>query len=487
MHPLAQKLAAHIWQKQLIQAGDRVAVAVSGGCDSVALFRLLVELRSELGMVLSVAHFNHKLRGAESDADEVFVKELATLHKLEFYSGAEDVRGFAAENQLSLEAAARELRYKFFRQLLTDKVDRVATAHTMDDQAETVMMRVIRGTGLQGLGAIRPKIKIENLASTIVRPLLQMRRDELNDYLQAIGQTWCEDSTNLDLHFTRNRVRQTLIPLLKDEFNPSITQRLSEISEIAREEEEFWAREIERVSREIVSRQSDDGFVIGVPAFCAQPLAMQRRLIHSLAARCGASLEFKHIEKILDGARDIKGRVEVGLPDGWKIVREKNELIFSQVLNTRPSSGSQIQSSDESDSYEYVLPVPGTVTIRETGTVLEVIQILTGDSLQGYNPQNLFDAQLLGTNLRVRNWRAGDRFWPAHTKCSKKVKELLQERHIHGPARRLWPVVERISSQSETEIVWVQGFLPPAHLQLKNGNVGAVYIRELASNNSAKS
>jgi len=154
---LRQKLLAYILRQELIQAGDRVGVAVSGGADSVALLRLLLELRKELGIVLSVVHLNHKLRGEESDGDEKFVKALALEYKLEFHGQRAAVKAHAQSKQMSLEAAGRELRYSYFHRLLNENcVDRIATAHTLDDQAETILLRLVRGTGTRGLAGIYP-------------------------------------------------------------------------------------------------------------------------------------------------------------------------------------------------------------------------------------------------------------------------------------------------------------------------------------------
>jgi tRNA(Ile)-lysidine synthase len=266
VHSLAQRVLEHIRRQELLRAGDRVGVAVSAGIDSVALLRLMIELRAELGVVVSVVHFNHKLRGAESDADQEFVANLAREHGLEFRVASGDVAGLAADEHSGVEAAARELRYGFFRDLLgagghetelaaapantsgakaqnrehldrsgesaappqnespqsgpplAVRLDKITTGHTLDDQAETVLMRLIRGTGLRGLGAIHPRVIVEDEDGEnhgeIVRPLLSIRRRELEQYLADFKQPWREDSTNSDAKFTRNRVRSLLLPLL---------------------------------------------------------------------------------------------------------------------------------------------------------------------------------------------------------------------------------------------------------------------------------
>ncbi len=281
MHTLAQRVLSHIRQHQLLKPGDRVGAAVSGGIDSVALVRLLLELRGELGIVLVVVHFNHRLRGAEAESDVQFVSELARVHELEFLCDSADVSEYASQHGISLEAGARELRYGFFQALLTaestseagasdspagnrsagtapplseqglirvTKLDKIITGHTLDDQAETVLMRMIRGTGLTGLSGIHPRISVENdegeLCGEIVRPMLGIRRCELERYLNEIGQNWREDSTNADHTFTRNRLRHLVLPLLEKEFNPAIAESLAELAEIARGEEEYWDNEV---------------------------------------------------------------------------------------------------------------------------------------------------------------------------------------------------------------------------------------------------
>src|SRR5438477_11694775 len=218
---LAQSVLHYIRRNQLLKAGDRVGVAVSGGADSVALLRLLLELRKELGIVLSVVHFNHKLRGLEADADEQFVADLASRNKLEFRCESGDVTACAATKRLSLETAGRKMRYGFFNQLLAEgRVNRVVTAHTLDDQAETVLLKVVRGAGTRGLAGIYPQLSVSSspfsvdrqssvagrqVCGSIIRPLLRVRRKELEAYLFAEGQRWREDSSNRDLRHARHR------------------------------------------------------------------------------------------------------------------------------------------------------------------------------------------------------------------------------------------------------------------------------------------
>jgi tRNA(Ile)-lysidine synthase len=555
VHSLAQRVLSHIQRLELLKAGERVGVAVSGGIDSVALLRLLLELRHELGIVLSVVHFNHKLRGAESHADQEFVSGLAREHDLEFHTDGDDVALYAAEERVSVETAARDLRYGFFAHLLgedgvaspqglkpaalvapdgtaeavpfpsptqTHFLNKIATGHTLDDQAETVLMRMIRGAGLRGLGGIHPRLLIEDesgeVSGEIVRPLLTVRRRELEQYLGELKQAWREDSSNGDEHFTRNRVRKLIVPLLEKEFNPAVAETLAELAEIARGEEDYWENEIAGWQGTTVhwsepewarAASGEQSLVqIGVPGtpstrsspvdedlqsridaaswkvvnasvsrmwFLGEPAAVQRRLVKAVGEQAGFPLEFKHVEEILRfAAEDGPAGKELSLPVGWKAVREKEELVFLTPDLREHDLGDHGQPQD----YEYDLSCPGGMDVSEAGMTIELRRIPVGADA-GYNPDHLLDADSLPGPFRVRNWRPGDRFWPAHTKSPKKIKELLQE--VLLPERKLWPVLV-----SGEEIVWLRGFPSPARLRAKPGREAIAIIENSLADAAAK-
>jgi tRNA(Ile)-lysidine synthase len=495
---LVQKVSALIRRQELLKAGDRVGVAVSGGADSVALLRLFLELRKELGIVLSVVHFNHKLRGAEADGDEHFVAELARQHKLELHCESGDVAAFAAGRHLSLEAAARELRYAYFVRLLTEgRLNRIATAHTLDDQAETVLLRLARGAGTRGLAGIYPQWRLvrgetetgkrqratregkpkqfpvpgspfsvsgsqfsERRAASVVRPLLGIRRKELEVYLANVRQGWREDKSNRDLRHARNRVRHGIMPRLERNLNPAVREALAETAEIARAEEEYWQTEVARVLPSGWLTQGREGATLSLSALAQLPLALQRRVIRTAAEWLGLRLEFRQVEEIRElGSSEAKAAKAV-LPGGWLVLRKREELQFERELPTAKAD------------YDYSLSVPGRIEVLETGTVFETVVVPEGAGA-GYNPEHFFDPTLLNGALRVRNWRAGDRFWPAHTKAPKKIKELLQERHVETAERKAWPVM-----LCGDEIVWVRGFPAPARLRVQEGWKEAIVIRE---------
>lgn len=525
MRPLAQRLLAHIRQHELLKPGERVGVAVSGGIDSVALLRLLLELRSELGIVLSVVHFNHKLRGDESEGDERFVADLARQFDLGFQSESSDVAEHSRVSGVSIETAAREMRYEFFRHQVRDEqatiptlsqntregwgnhtsLDKIVTGHTLDDQAETVLMRMIRGAGLKGLGGIHPRLLVEDddgeTCGEIARPLLSFRRRELESYLTEIGQGWREDTTNADTSFTRNRVRKLLMPLLEKEFNPAVAENIAGLAEITRGEEDFWETEVAGwmgtgvhwVQPAWAQSEREGGLVqigqAGKPLrstdadleqkideapwlvtnasvdllwFLGEPIAVQRRVVKAIGEHAGLPLEFKHVEEILRCAgEEASSGKQLALPLGWKVERRPGELVF-----VTPDLRDPVPLRD----YEYELPIPGSVELHEAGLRIEAHRVPAGE-VERYNPEHLLDADSLPAPLKVRNWRAGDRFWPQHTKSPKKIKELLQERHVPQPQRKLWPVV--ISGE---DIIWLRGYPPPARLAAKSGRAAVVIL-----------
>jgi tRNA(Ile)-lysidine synthetase-like protein len=269
----SRTLAAPQISQELLRPGERVGVAVSGGADSVALLLLLLELREKIGFVPCVVHFNHKLRGKASDADEKFVADLAKKHDLEFFSAHDDVAAKSKRERINLEDAARRARYSFFEELVNDgRVHRVAVAHTADDQAETVLAHILRGTGLAGLAGIHPE------AGPVFRPLLGTRRAALRVYLRSRRQPWREDATNRDMARNRARIRLKLMPLLERQFQPAVVEHLCQLAEFSREDEAYldgqavaFAKSFMQVGQQEVR--------IPLTELLAHPRAMQTRVI----------------------------------------------------------------------------------------------------------------------------------------------------------------------------------------------------------------
>jgi tRNA(Ile)-lysidine synthase len=444
-----EKVLHYIRQRGLLRAGDRVTVAVSGGADSVALLRILLDLRLELGVVLTVAHFNHQLRGDDSEADEHFVAELARQHDLLFFVGRAIVREHAAANKLSIEHAARELRYQWMTKLARQQhLDAIAAAHNADDQAETVLMKFLRGAGTRGLAGIHPVLLRDGMR--IVRPLLETSRAEIEDYLHSLKQPWHEDHTNRDTRHTRNRVRRELLPLLERDYNPNLRKLLGETAEIARDEEADW----EKLATNCLDLWHHDERRLllqdpssGRPSeFLSESVALQRRALKCFLERHNIAIEFHHVESVrLCAHRDGSA---ASLPGGWQAKREGHwlELVPPSTTGEKP----------EGESYEYFLPLPGRCAIPEVDIVLQAT-IVRAEAAALAPLGSLLCLAKIGPNLLIRNWQPGDRFRPAHTGSEEKLKRMFSEKRIPADQRALWPV-----ALAGAQVVWVRGF-PAAH------------------------
>jgi len=465
---VTEKVLAYIREHELLKPGDRVGVAVSGGADSVALLRVLLELRADLGVVLSVLHFNHKIRGADADEDERFVAGLAAQHSLEFHPSSGDIPAYAAEHRLSLEAAGHEARYQFFESFLhAQRLEAVATGHTLDDQAETVLMRVLRGAGTKGLAGIYPKRTVSSRdgreVGHVVRPLLGIRRAEVRAYLGSLKQCWREDASNADLQYTRNRIRHGLIPLIETRFQPTAVTALAQLAEVAREEESYWDAELHRVRPEVMG--NGGSVTVNIPRLLAFPPAMQRRILRNYAHCLGITLDLEHLTQLLGAARAAEGGKARELPGGWAAVRRQGELRFEQCDRVRPSSW----------SYGYRLPIPGEVEVPEIGRVIHAFLRPVQRGAAGYNPEQSLDPAAVGLELLVRNWQPGDRLWVAHSKGPKKLKELFEQRHVPAEERRSWPV-----AASGGKLAWSRGFGASAEFRPVPGAQRVVIIEEHA-------
>jgi tRNA(Ile)-lysidine synthase len=326
----ADQLRAQPW----FRPGLRIGVGVSGGADSVALLTLLTKLRAELGVVGSAVHFNHRLRGKASDTDEKFVTALAEKLGVALHVGRADVAGNAAREKTNLEDAGRRARYGFFEQLAEQGVvDVVATAHTMDDQAETVLAHILRGTGIAGLAGIHP------VAEHVVRPLLTFRREELRKFLRAQKQSWREDASNRDTTRVRARMRKKLLPLLAKEFNPAAIEHVAGLAARAREQ----AALVEQLSRKLFEQlvTLDRKAARVGTAELLNPLkfadaegceVLRGKLILDIVERVKqrrGQISSQHIAAIVQLAKQGQPRKRLQLPGGVDVLREKDALIFA--------------------------------------------------------------------------------------------------------------------------------------------------------------
>jgi tRNA(Ile)-lysidine synthase len=340
---LATELLASLKEHAFLCPGDRVGAAVSGGADSVALVRLLLELRTRLGVVVHILHFNHQLRGRASELDERFVTALASRLGLEFHSGRADVARLARLSKHNLEDTARRARYDWFAHIAAENhLARVATAHTADDQAETVLAHLLRGAGIAGLAGIHP------VSGNIIRPLLGFRRAALRAYLKGLRQSWREDASNRDTQRTRARIRRELIPLLEKRFQPLAVEQLARLASRALENEALLAALSARAQASLVFRQSGGLCIRARDLLCPLQLAvpadlraLASRLILDLAAQIKAragQLTAAHVHAVCELAKKGEPGKVLELPGGLRVRRERDALVFFAADSPRPAS-----------------------------------------------------------------------------------------------------------------------------------------------------
>jgi len=482
---LEQRLLAGLKKQGMLRPGNRVGVAVSGGADSVALLLLLLELREKLGVVLSVAHFNHKLRGKASDADEKFVAKLAAKHGLEFHSASVFVAKKAKDERANVEDAARRARYDYFRSLVESGVcKRIAVAHTADDQAETVLAHLLRGTGLAGLGGIHP------VSGPVIRPLLGVRRSELRHFLRARKQTWREDATNRDTKRMRARIRKKLLPLLEKQFQPAIVEHLATLAELAREDEEFLDALVEERIRAAVQKNNAQARIAVNDLFeprhkggfdtentdlvekkKALSTRMVRRIVEKVKPRAG-QLGANHVDAVLGLARSGQSGSSLTLPGGVEVRKERDALVFQAVenLGERAPRGTP-------QEYEYKIDLVGSdteVRVAELGCVFR-LRVIDWPPKRGETSTDgaVLDRDRLRFPMILRNWRAGDRLHPMGHRSAHKLKRLLNERHVSRWERDGWPVLA-----SGGDLVWTRGFPDAAEYAANERTRAGIVIAE---------
>jgi tRNA(Ile)-lysidine synthase len=456
---LAQALVCAIergvYRQPLFRAGDRVGVAVSGGADSVALLRLFLGLQSKLGIVVCVVHVNHLLRGRAADADERFVAELAKRHGLEFFVERVNVAARAKREKLNVEDAARRARHEFFASLVKQgKISRVATAHTADDQAETVLAHMLRGSGLAGIGGIHP------VSGDVVRPLLGIRRAALRVYLKSVKQTWREDATNRDTTKLRARIRKKLIPLLEKQFQSETVAHLAALADFAREDDAFL--EAAAQSRCGLATKRNQTCTIIPARELLGPSSICRRMVRCIVKDRKphpGELGAKHVESVLDLAASGENGKSLELPGGLMVRRDRDELVFCAVTRPRAKAGSRSKNAPKSPSREFEHAIDFA-----KGKLVVSVPCLERDfrftkidwpekSEETSTNGSVLNHDALCKPLVLRNWRPGDTFQPLGHRKPHKLKRLLNEKRISRWERDGWPVLT-----SAGAIAWARGF-----------------------------
>lgn len=423
----------------MLDMGDSVLVAVSGGPDSVALLYFLKHIEPLYNLRLRIFHLNHEIRGAEADKDAEFVAALAARLDIPAMLESYDVPALMERERLSLEEAAREARYRLMDRLAVElKVDRIALAHHADDQVETFLMRLIRGAGLEGLSAMQP------VRGIYIRPFIDVSKEDILGYIRDNELAYRVDASNEDLSILRNRVRSDLVPLLAS-YNPQFKGSILKTIEIVREDQSHLSELTDGVF-DLLAEVGDGIVRIQIQAVEAQPVSLKRRLIRKCIKWAKADLrgiEFKHVEAILDALQNVPVRFELELPGGVIVFTEYEHLVFArkQLFEGPPLKPVR-------------LIVPGITPVEPLGIEIETQYHNAGDIVfEGDGDVAHLDADKLPEELEIRTRKPGDFFVPFGMMGEKKLQDFFVDEKVPRRQRDKVPIVT-----ANDHIVWVVGF-----------------------------
>jgi tRNA(Ile)-lysidine synthase len=423
---------------ELIAPGDKVLVAVSGGADSVALLYLLEQFSKELGYELFVAHLNHLTRGMESDKDASFVEKEANKLSLPVFIDKIDVKKSGLKS--SFQESARILRYQFLEDVLMSiKGNKIALGHTADDRIETVLMNLLRGTGLRGLAGI-PEAR-----GHVIRPLLSFTRSEIEGLLDEKKLIYRTDSSNNEAKYLRNKIRHEVIPFLRT-FNPDISGNLLGLAEIARGEEQWLSEKTRELYLQLVIKEKES-LSFGIIAFESQPLAMKRRLVRETFYRLNGSLReitALHVQQVLD----LFSRARVGnwlkLPGNVRVICGYKTVCFSL---------SEDFSSTEIDKKAKRLEIQGVTSLPQIGIQFQARLVEPPLPQHVDHKQAYLDYDKTGENIQIRFFQQGDSFMPLGMSGHKKVKSYFSDQKVPLEERSSIPIL----TNNRDDIIWVYG------------------------------
>ncbi len=445
-----QKVLSFIKKHNLAERGEKLVVAVSGGADSVCLLYILAGLHKELGIKLHIAHLNHQLRSKDSAADARYVNGLAKKLNIPATITSQDVKAYQKQHRLTLEEAAREVRYSFLAEVAAKVgATKAAVGHTADDHVETMLMHLVRGSGMRGLRGLMPvsQLKVSGGKVTVIRPLLELRREETVAYCRAHKIKPRLDATNLTTESTRNKIRLQLLPLLR-KYNLQIHESLMRLAHTAASDYNYIEKVAQYLS-ESVSKKEKNAIVIKKKELRELHPALQRQIIRGAVAELLGSLkdiESSHIEDIIEALGKPAGKV-IGLPFGLTFTIEYNRYILAA------DSASLCPFS--SINGEIVLKIPGK-TVLPGGEIITTIKKKSAGGKREVNPNDFvarLDYDRAGKKLMVRSRQNGDRFQPLGMKQSKKLNVFMIDARIPQSWRGSIPLV-----CNGEEITWVLGY-----------------------------
>jgi tRNA(Ile)-lysidine synthase len=421
-----------IRQDRLIQAGDSVLIAVSGGIDSMVLLDVIIKLQQELQCTLAVAHINHLLRGNESDQDEKFVKSVAEKYGIPCYTKSIDIQKYARERKRSIQDFAREVRYNFFLELRSEYGYRsVATAHHADDNAETMLFNIFRGTGVHGLTGIPVKHK----NAGIIRPLLFSTRKQISGYAEQNSIRYCEDSSNAKTEYTRNLIRHQLIPQIQESINPRLTETLTRMSTLFTELEDFLSNLYLQTRQELIFCEAPDEISLHGVKFSVLSSFMKEFFLYSLAKEfTHGEIESGIVREMLKITLSETGASCV-LPDGSIFLKNRDQLIFKLIEGEQPFAFPiEINKTYEFDRFYFRSELIDTTKFSRDPFI------------------EYIDCATLTGALTLRSWRHGDWFIPLGMAEKRKLSDFFIDEKIPLFEKKKIPILE-----SDGKIVWICG------------------------------
>ncbi|MEW9122378.1 MAG: tRNA lysidine(34) synthetase TilS [Thermotaleaceae bacterium] len=435
------KFLQTIQNNYLLQWGQGIVIGVSGGPDSVALLHLLWRIRENYNLKLYVVHLNHQFRGEEAEKDANFVEQLCKKLDVPAYIFSENIEKYSKYRGLSFEEGGRERRYELFNEiLLQNKAHKIAIAQNLDDQAETVLMRLFRGAGLAGLGGIHYQ------RDHIIRPLLDITRGEIEDYCCRHELQPRIDKTNFESIYTRNRIRLELLPYIEKHFNPGIKETLSRTAKLMQEDSAFMEQMAHQAFEKICEKK-DAELILSIKNFEVHPLSIQKRILREairLFNRNLKNIEGKHIDQILDFINRGQVGTCIDLPKDLNLLKDYEGLVF----RSKKSSISKV-------FFEYPLKIGENTEIRELNAFFSAELLSNRQIPLFYDSQNTkyFDLDKVREGMIIRTRKTGDVFSPLGLKGTKKLKEFMIDEKISRGDRYQIPLV-----CDGNQVMWVVGY-----------------------------
>lgn len=447
---------------------DRIVVAVSGGPDSVALLKMLTVISKEYRLSLIAAHLNHGLRGKESDGEEAFVRRLSKSMGIACETEYIDISALIKRKSGSVEDICRNERYEFLEKARKKyKANKIALGHTLNDQAETVVMKFLRGSGMRGLRGILP-VRDE----IYIRPLIAVSRDEILTFLRKEGLKYVVDSSNIEDFYLRNRIRNRLIPILKENYNPRLEENLGHMADIIRSEDDYIGSTVENVLTTWGINSNKDNISIKISELVKLHEALQRRVIKRLLEDCSRAdkpqnpplppfskggmggflsnpIGYLHVKPVMDLIAGGRPNAALNLPSGLEVRREYDQLQISK----KQKSGQASAPVGENGEFCYAVEIPGRVEIKELGIKADFDLVDKTTALNFDAAHSAFmDYEKISFPLAIRNIKPGDRIQPFGMKGTKKIMSFFIDQKIPENRRKKIPLlVDRKS------VLWIMG------------------------------